>query len=90
MRNRKPMYGLSLSHEALRPWLTDAGGHHSLVVVGVDTHVVTLEVKGILAAFDVLQFILVQVRPPPQPRVDNVGEAFAPGYLCTERKERKN
>ena len=57
-------------------------------MIGVDTHIVTLEVKGKLAAFDVLQFILVQVGPPPQPSVDNVGEAFTPGYLSTDCKER--
>lgn len=67
--------------DGLRRWLTDAGGHHSLVVVGVDTHVVTLEVKGKLAAFDVLQLVLVQVGPAPQPCVDDVGEAFPPRYL---------
>lgn len=57
-------------------------------MIGVDAHIVTLEVKGKLAAFDVLQFILVQVGPPPQPCVDNVGEAFTPSDLRTERKER--
>lgn len=59
-------------------------------MIGVDTHIVTLEVKGKLAAFDVLQFILVQVGPAPQARVDNVGEAFPASHLstgCTERTE---
>lgn len=50
-------------------------------MIGVDTHIVALEVKGKLAAFDVLQLILMQVGPPPQPCVDNVGEAFTPSYL---------
>lgn len=50
-------------------------------MIGVDTHIVALEVKGKLAAFDVLQLILMQVGPPPQPCVDNVGETFTPSYL---------
>lgn len=57
-------------------------------MVGVDTHVVALQVEGKLAAFDVLQFILMQVRPAPQPRVDDVGEAFAPSDLRAECRER--
>lgn len=72
----------SVPHEEdLHVSLTNAGRHHSLVVVGVDTHVVALEVKGKLAAFDVLQLILMQVRPAPQARIDDVGEAFTPSHL---------
>lgn len=62
--------------------LTDAR-RHSLIVMWVDTHIVTLEVKGILAVFDVLQFILVQVRPPPQPGINNMRESFTSGHLGT-------
>lgn len=50
-------------------------------MIGVDTHIVTLEVKGKLAVFDVLQFILMQVRPPPQPGIDDMREPFTPGHL---------
>ena len=66
--------------------LTYAGRNHSLVVIGVDTHVVTLEVEGKLAVFDVFQFILVQVRPPPQPGVDDVREPFTSSHLGTTRE----
>ena len=47
-------------------------------MVGVDADAVLLQVKGILAVLDVLQLVLVQVRPAPNPGVDDVGEAFAP------------
>lgn len=50
-------------------------------MIGVDTHVVTLEVKGKLAVFDMLQFILMQVRPPPQPCVDYMREPFTSSHL---------
>lgn len=33
---------------------TDAWGHDPLVVVGVDTNAITLQVKSILAIFDML------------------------------------
>lgn len=39
--------------------LTDAWRDDPLVVVGIDTNIVTFQVKGILAIFDVFQFILV-------------------------------
>lgn len=73
------------------PLLTYARRHHSLIVIGVDTHVVTLEVEGKLAVFDMFQFILVQVRPPPQPGVDYMGEAFTSSHLgTTTTTQRKN
>lgn len=50
-------------------------------MIGVDTHVVTLEVEGKLAVFDVFQFILMQVRPPPQPGIDYMGEPFTSSHL---------
>ena len=62
---------------------TNARGDHPLVVVGVDAHVVVLEVEGVLAELDVLQLVLVEVGPAPQPGVDHVGEAFTPRHLGT-------
>lgn len=50
-------------------------------MIGVDTHTVTLQVKGKLAVFDVLQFILMQVRPAPQPGIDYMREAFTSCHL---------
>ena len=47
-------------------------------MVGVDADAVLLQIKGILAVLDVLQLVLVQVWPAPDPGVDDVGEAFAP------------
>lgn len=70
--------------------LTYARRHYSLIVIGVDTHIVTLEVKGKLAVFDVFQFILMQVRPPPQPGVDYMREPFTSSHLGTTTTKRKN
>lgn len=50
-------------------------------MVGVDTHTVTLEIKGKLAVFDVLQFILMQVWPPPQSGIDYMGKPFTASHL---------
>lgn len=70
--------------------LTDARGHRSLVVIGVDAYIVILKVKGKLAEFDMLQFILMQVWPPPQPGVDHMREAFTSSHLGTERTRWDN
>lgn len=50
-------------------------------MIRVDTNIVTLEVKGKLAVFDVLQFVLMQVRPPPQPGIDYMREPFTSSHL---------
>lgn len=55
-------------------------------MVRVDAHVVNLEVERILAVFDVLQLILMQVGPAPQAGVDHVGEALTPGNLATKHR----
>lgn len=70
--------------------LTYARRHHSLIVIRVDTHIVTLEVKGKLAVFDVLQFILMQVRPPPEPGIDYMRKPFTSSHLRTTTTMRKN
>lgn len=74
---------------------------HPLVVVGIDADLVLLKVEGELTSLDCPQFMMaVQVRPPPQAAIDDVGEALAVGYLQTAvqrpgksggggRKERK-
>lgn len=63
--------------------LTDAWRRHPLVVVRVDTHTVTLQIKGKLAVFDMFQFVLVKIRPTPQTRVDHMGEPFTACHLLT-------
>lgn len=58
------------------------GRLHSLVMVGVDTHFVLLQVEGVLARLHGLQLVVaVQVRPPPQAAVEDVGQAFPMGHL---------
>lgn len=55
--------------------------HYSLIVVGIDAHRIALQIKRKLAVFHVLQFVFVQIRPSPDPRVDDVRETFPPGNL---------
>lgn len=50
-------------------------------MVRVDAHAVILEVEGVLAELDVLQFVLVEVRPAPQPRVNDVRETLPARHL---------
>ena len=55
----------------------DAWGDDPLVVVGVDADRIGLEVEGVLAVLDLLQLVLVEVRPAPNPSVNHVREALA-------------
>lgn len=50
-------------------------------MVRVHTHVVVLQVKGVLAELDVLEFILVEVRPTPQPCIDHMREPLPARHL---------
>lgn len=51
-------------------------------MVGVDAHLVLLQVEGILAGLHGPQLVVaVQVRPSPQAAVEDMGEAFPVGYL---------
>lgn len=61
--------------------LTDSWGHHPFIVVGVDAHVVCLEVEGVLAVLHVLQLVLVEIGPAPEACVNHMGETFSPSYL---------
>lgn len=71
-------------------FFTYARRNHSLIVVGVDAHAVTLEVKGKLAVFDMLQFVFMQVRPPPQSGIDYMRKAFTSRHLETTTKTKAN
>ena len=55
--------------------------YDALIVVRVDTHLVALEIKGILAEFGMFQFILVQIWPPPEPSIDDMWEPLPSSYL---------
>ena len=52
-----------------------------LVVVRVNTHTVTLEVKCILAKLGMPEFVLVEVRPTPNTSVDNMGKTLTSRHL---------
>lgn len=57
---------------------------HPLVVVGIDADLVLLEVEGELTGLNGPQLVVaVQVRPPPQAAVNDVGEAFPVRHLQT-------
>lgn len=50
-------------------------------MVWVDTHAVILQVKGILAEFDMLEFILVEVRPAPQTCINHMRKTLPSCHL---------
>lgn len=61
----------------------NARTHHTLVMVRIDTDRVRLQIKRVLAVFHLLQLVLVEIRPAPDPGVDDVREAFSTGHLET-------
>lgn len=63
---------------------TNAWWHHPLIMVGIDAHVVILQVKGILAELDMLKFIFVEVRPAPQPCINHMRKTFPSCHLRRE------
>lgn len=52
-------------------------------MVWIYAHGVAFEVERKLAELDVLQLILMQIGPTPNPGVDDVRETFSPSYLQT-------
>lgn len=53
-------------------------------MVGVDTHFILLQVEGVLAGVDGFQLVVaVEVWPPPQAAVKDVGQTFTVGHLQT-------
>lgn len=50
-------------------------------MVGVDAHVVILQVKGVLAELDMLEFIFVEVGPAPQPCINHMRKTFPSCHL---------
>ena len=54
---------------------------YSFVVVRIDAHLITLQVKGVLTELGMLQLILVQIWPPPQPGIDDMWESLPASNL---------
>ena len=50
-------------------------------MVGVHTHAVRLQVECELAVLDLLELVLVQIGPAPDPGVDNMRKPFSAGNL---------
>lgn len=53
-------------------------------MVGVDAYIVVLQVKGVLAELDMLEFIFVEVGPAPQPCINDMRKALPPCHLRRE------
>lgn len=61
----------------------DPRRHHSLIVVRVHTHVIVLQIECILTELDMLEFVLMEVRPSPQTSVYDMRETLPPSHLQT-------
>lgn len=57
-------------------------------MIRVDTYAVTLQIKGKLAVFDMLQLILVEIRPSPQTGIDDMRETLASRHLGTTENSK--
>lgn len=66
---------------ALQTQSNDAGRNHPFVVIGVDAHVVVLEIEGVLAELDMFELVFVEVWPAPQPSVYDMRKAFSSCHL---------
>ena len=52
-------------------------------MIGIDTYIVEFKIEWVSAYWQMLEFIFVQVRPPPQSGIDDVREALAACHLQT-------
>jgi hypothetical protein len=59
----------------------NARADDTFVVVRIHANRVGLQVKRVLTVLHLLQLVLVQIRPTPNPGVDHMGKAFSPGNL---------
>lgn len=57
--------------------LTDSWRHNTLIVIRIYTDRIAFQIERKLAIFDVLQLILVQIRPTPDSRVDDMRKTFS-------------
>jgi len=73
-------------HNNSAEMLTYARTHNARVVIRINADVVLLEFKCKLAEFAVFQFVLVQVRPAPDPCVDDVRKTLPSGHLKTQAR----
>ena len=75
---------IPLSHLNSEPSEVNAGADDAFIVVRVHANRVRLQVKRVLTVLHLLQLVLVQIRPTPNPGVDHMGKAFSPGNLRKE------
>ena len=61
----------------------DGRCNDALVMVRVDANDLELQIERVLAHLLVFQFVLVQVRIPPDSRVQHVRETLSAGHLQT-------
>ncbi len=66
----------------------NGGRRHPLIVVGVHTHAVVLQVEGKLTELHVFQLVLMKVGPTPQTGVDHMRETLPTCHLQEDRQVR--
>ena len=75
---------IPLSHLNGETSEVNARADDTFVVVRIHANRVGLQVKRVLTVLHLLQLVLVQIRPTPNPGVDHMGKAFSPGNLRRE------
>ena len=70
------------------PSEVNAGADDAFIVIRIHANGVGLQVERVLAVLHLLQLVLVQVRPAPDPGVDHMGKAFSPGNLGKENMNK--
>lgn len=70
-----------ISHITRGHHLRDRRGENSLIMIGIHTDHINLEIKGAFTDGQMFEFILVEIGPAPDLRVDHVGESLAAGDL---------
>jgi hypothetical protein len=62
--------------------------YNPLVMIRIDAYRVTLEIKRVLAVLEMFELVLMQIRPAPDARINDMREPFAscnlqPAIQCT-------
>ena len=94
-----PLYGSPAALIPLRPHIrhsnlngepseVNAGADDAFIVIRIHANGVGLQVERVLAVLHLLQLVLVQIRPAPDPGVDHMGKAFSPGNLGKENMNK--
>lgn len=63
--------------------LTNSGRYNPFVVIRIDANRVAFEIERKLTVLDVLQFVLVEIRPAPYASINHMWEALAASNLVS-------